>query len=598
MLKVKSVRSHWLWHAPRQFHHRTSIATTMSAAAGELVEFGAGALARISLGVPRARNPSLPFEPARIATSIGDHPIVGVFDDRICGPLLQEFAATKWAYISVVRLGYPGQGPSECPATIIVAVRPHTLDTDGAAKILRSTTHWLYAFPELHDVAVEIIEADVSPYADNKSFQVPNGGTPDEFDFYTPTVDADGHVARLGPSIDEAFRTIPAMGTSLGSDHSGKVGTLGAYVALHTPGKYERMALTCHHVLSGKLRSVQSPPPKDLGELTQPTTTGSRTAVPAPGGAHLPINSPSSSDMSLYKAAIKKTIKEDENCTDLTLLQLKAGLGVLGGPRKQQLALKELRLEMNRMRDKGLSDFSNHLGTTYCTSGITTPLTKDDWIMDWGLVKLSATRSSYLASACKSTCGYDQFSLYAEAASHLPSGDQVEAISKPGGIVVPLEQIKGSLNRRVFKCGRTTGKTEGILNSVNTTVNMKYEFDDGTTEIVVGKALLVVSPPQSPKLWCGLPIAFGHEGDSGSLVFDHQGKVLGMYFGGHHQSGPSGPPSVDGIHFVSPMHLTLDAIRAAVTKPGHEGGGVQVDFIWGMGKPDPDSDRPSDSVGR
>ncbi|KAK0611304.1 hypothetical protein B0T14DRAFT_325563 [Immersiella caudata] len=41
-------------------------------------------------------------------------------------------------------------------------------------------------------------------------------------------------------------------------------------------------------------------------------------------------------------------------------------------------------------------------------------------------------------------------------------------------------------------------------------------------------------------------------------------------------------PSIDGIHFVSPIHPTLNAIRAEVSKDAAlEGQDVNVDFVWG-----------------
>jgi hypothetical protein len=131
-------------------------------------------LARISLGVPRARNPMLPFEPRRIATPIGDHPMVGIYDEQIRARLLDIFAEADWSHITVIRVGFPGQGPSECPPTILVGVRPTTLTPDKAAEIIRSAANFLYGFSELEDLAIEIIEADVvrhhstaAPHADD-----------------------------------------------------------------------------------------------------------------------------------------------------------------------------------------------------------------------------------------------------------------------------------------------------------------------------------------------------------------------------------------------------------------------------------------------
>lgn len=221
-----------------------------------------------------------PFEPARIATAIDEHPIVGIFDDHIRSRLIQEFAAANWSHITVVRLGYPGQGQSQCPATILVAVRPNTLDADGAAEMLRSTAQWFYAFPALHDVAIEVIEADAVPH---------NGSTSDDSD--SPTIGIDGKVRRLGYCFEDAFRDVPAIGASLGIQHSNKTGTLGGYLALHTTERCEYMVLTCHHVLS---RMLSHSNPRRLRSLTR---KGGRTGIPAPGDAHIAVGCPSSSDM-------------------------------------------------------------------------------------------------------------------------------------------------------------------------------------------------------------------------------------------------------------------------------------------------------------
>jgi hypothetical protein len=121
-------------------------------------------LARISLGVPRAKNPILPFKPKMIATPIGDHPIVGIYDEQIRARLLAIFAEADWSHITVARVGFPGQGPSECAATILVAVRPTTLDPDSAAEMIRSAADFIYGFAVLEDIAIEIIEADVVPH--------------------------------------------------------------------------------------------------------------------------------------------------------------------------------------------------------------------------------------------------------------------------------------------------------------------------------------------------------------------------------------------------------------------------------------------------
>ncbi|KAK3364081.1 hypothetical protein B0T25DRAFT_58465 [Lasiosphaeria hispida] len=202
-------------------------------------------LARISLGIPQADNPMLPFEPRRTATAIGPHAIVDIFDTHIRGRLIQECAAIDWSHISVVRLGYPGQAPSERPATIVIAVRPNTLDSDGATRILRSVGEWIYVLPQLHDVAIEVVKAGVAPGI-TPAVKVKAGVSTDDV-----TVEINGKVPGLGCRFEKAFRNVPALGAGLGPQDSAVAGTLGGYLSISTANTVEYMALTCHHVLSG-----------------------------------------------------------------------------------------------------------------------------------------------------------------------------------------------------------------------------------------------------------------------------------------------------------------------------------------------------------
>lgn len=263
------------------------------------------------------------------------------------------------------------------------------------------------------------------------------------------------------------------------------------------------------------------------------------------------------------------------------MLRIKEEAGEISDRGRDQLFLKEYYLRQNRERAEKLASFPNHLGTAYCTSGISS---SDGWILDWGLVKLATGRFQSFTPTDES--GGDQYFLHAEVAGNHPSRYQD---AKRGGMVAP-DEVKGSINRTVFKCGRTTGRTKGELNAIDSSIRMGCEFDDGY-QIVEGKALVVVSPPESSKLWPdghGLPIAFAWKGDSGSLVFDYQGRVLGIYFGGQHQfcdyqvHPPIKAPSIDGIHFISPIHPTLDAIRAtAANDTAFRDQDIQVDFVWG-----------------
>ena len=117
--------------------------------------------------------------------------------------------------------------------------------------------------------------------------------------------------------------------------------------------------------------------------------------------------------------------------------------------------------------------------------------------MDWGLAKLVAGRFSSLTRINESA--YDKHFLHDEVAGNSPSccpGTQRGCIVTPG-------EVKCVNNRTVYKCGRTTGSTKGELNTIDSSVRMCYEFDGGGHEIVEGKVLLVVSPPENSTLWPG-----------------------------------------------------------------------------------------------
>jgi hypothetical protein len=219
------------------------------------LEFGGGALACISLGVPRPENPMLPFVPKRVATPIGNHPIVGLFDPEIRDRLHDVLSPADWSHITVCRLGIPGQGPAQCPATILVGVRPKTIDSDQAAEVLHSAADLVYRFAELHDVAIEIIEADVAADAsDSAASRHRDHCNERPFNY----------------KFEEAFCHQPLIGVGIALSESTLSGTLGGYLKIGTATKTKYVALTCHHVLTCKsfdfhISSYQSMAGANLG---------------------------------------------------------------------------------------------------------------------------------------------------------------------------------------------------------------------------------------------------------------------------------------------------------------------------------------------
>lgn len=137
-------------------------------------------------------------------------------------------------------------------------------------------------------------------------------------------------------------------------------------------------------------------------------------------------------------------------------------------------------------------------------------------------------------------------------------------------------RAEDTVNKRVvFKCGRTTGKTRGEMNNIYADVRMRYAVDGGDILTVQGKTLVVVSPAATSRRWGpanGCPVVFGDYGDSGSLVFDYQGKTIGTYIGGQDtlRACAVNPhikaSSIDGVHFVTPIGPTLDSVHATLRR--------------------------------
>jgi hypothetical protein len=78
----------------------------------------------------------------------------------------------------------------------------------------------------------------------------------------------------------------------------------------------------------------------------------------------------------------------------------------------------------------------------------------------------------------------------------------------PQGLVEP------KLGMQVFKCGRTSGLTEGIITQIDVTVDVKYD-----TRVARFTNQIMITPCSQP-------------GDSGSLILDFQRNAVGLLFSG------------------------------------------------------------------
>ncbi|KAH6624962.1 hypothetical protein B0J18DRAFT_429789 [Chaetomium sp. MPI-SDFR-AT-0129] len=542
------------------------------------LEFGGGTFTRISMGVPLPEKPMRSLIPYRVATPIGNHPIVGHFDPEIRNRLHSILSTTDWSHITVCRLGYYGEGPERSPATILIGVRPNTVDLAQASELLRSAADFVYQFSELRDVAIEIIESVVNTSASDSST--------------APALDPIWD-APFGYKFNEAFCPQPVIGASIGVSRSTKSGTLGGYLKISTATKSRYVALTCHHVLSDgetaisplaiRRPAVVCPPNEDMD--TWKTTIaehieGTLNEPPLP--------------WLRFKRMVDKEIEENEN---LELSPAPKAERALSKANLEQLNRLERALEDMEKQKTEVTDFLNDFAELYCTSGLR--VSSDGWILDWGLAGLLPSRVGSFESL-SSALSYDAIiEIRSRQRNVWPLRDK-GGISSLDELITgtsPGEKTTHCNKNAVFKCGQSTGKTRGELNGIHSSVQLRYKVQGSSDVTITGKALVVVSPPKLPQrrssVRPGTWIAFSEVGDSGSLVFDYQGKALGLYFGGqgHTNDYKVTPPvevsSVDGIYFVAPIVPILDSIQTTVQDdPFFEGLPVGVEILWGKPRPD------------
>ena len=103
-----------------------------------------------------------------------------------------------------------------------------------------------------------------------------------------------------------------------------------------------------------------------------------------------------------------------------------------------------------------------------------------------------------------------------------------------------------AMNMAVRKRGRTTGLTYGTV--MGTDLSVKIPYGDGLGEVILTNQIdIEVDPARSAQ--------FGNSGDSGSVVVNDQGEVVGLYFAG----------TDDGQHGVAnPIAAVLSELNISI----------------------------------
>lgn len=131
----------------------------------------------------------------------------------------------------------------------------------------------------------------------------------------------------------------------------------------------------------------------------------------------------------------------------------------------------------------------------------------------------------------------------------------------------------------VHKTGRTTEHTQGFVQALFATVQVKYDLFQKAT--FVDQIIVSQSPAEED---------FSNGGDSGSLVYDSQNRVVGLLF-----AGSEGSEEEPATTIVNPIHAVCEQLNlgfllsgdqpsgegtpgdAKKKKPGGKGGGKKKD---------------------
>lgn len=100
------------------------------------------------------------------------------------------------------------------------------------------------------------------------------------------------------------------------------------------------------------------------------------------------------------------------------------------------------------------------------------------------------------------------------------------------------------INHNVFKVGRTTGKTTGIVRLVNAPIQIHSDPDDDHSSLInVHNTIQIDFDTSSTHngLNCKGAVHFSELGDSGSLIVDEQGRAVGLISMGPAAGDPPGP---------------------------------------------------------
>ncbi|RFU34840.1 hypothetical protein B7463_g1458, partial [Scytalidium lignicola] len=435
-------------------------------------------------------------EPKRIF-EVARHDIIDGYDAGVRSAVRDCLKNIPWYSIDVVRIGY-GKTTFENPVVVLITADITKTNDEYAQR----------AVDDIHDLMIRhLLTCNLSNHWNDVHAEI-KGGVLDKCD------------------EERVPRQVPYIGTSVGARETvntgGLTGTLSAFLKLDD----EICGLTCHHcVKSDNDKMITSEIVVD-----QPSTGDFKRAIES-----------LKADIEM-KQKLCKMYDEDE--------QTRIAIDRPWSVRVRQAVEADRKLLQDYIRDlPTLETFDPTFGTVNRVSGIS----KDEetgFIRDWALITLNKDR--FINTKPQNTPPIFKVSLEDQRA--IGAGAYIlklEEINENAPFVEIEQALKitgpehhmDMKSARVLKHGRTSGWTGGSLNQIRS---------DCRRGSLITTELCIVNLPSAT--------AFSSPGDSGSLVFDEGGRVVGMLHSGNN-IGEEPKTYSNEITYASPMEWLLEDIK-------------------------------------
>ncbi|KAF4500075.1 hypothetical protein FAGAP_3737 [Fusarium agapanthi] len=203
------------------------------------------------------------------------------------------------------------------------------------------------------------------------------------------------------------------------------------------------------------------------------------------------------------------------------------------------------RIEALKTKDREKRDFFNEhkaeLGTLLLAAGFKRKV--NGRRMDWALIAINPGRpwSNNLPNVKAWASKYDCENAYPDETFGLPLTEQMRSIEGSNGV------------GRAFKIGSTTGPSVGKFWDEKVRVTLEEDHYLGDANRLKTKECIFAGNSFLAK---GEPARFCAKGDSGSVVFDELGGIVGLVFRGHKHHNSYN----DGYGYVTPIEHVFEDI--------------------------------------